>query len=197
MKFNLGNFKVNGSPLTCFVELSTFVFIIWLLLSGNEDPEFLVMGAGFSLLTAYVCAPFLTVKNEKSGKVFFLLNVNIFKFTAFFLWLLKELFLSGLAVTKAAFKKSDVKPHVIYFKMDYENPTAAALLSTSITLTPGTITLDVDDEGVFQVHALTEATAGGLMTGVMQRKIAALYGGTCSFVPLTQSEATDISAAAG
>lgn len=84
MKFNLGNFKVNGSPLTCFVELSTFVFIIWLLLSGNEEPEFLVMGAGFSLLTAYVCAPFLTVKNEKSGKVFFLLNVNIFKFTAFF-----------------------------------------------------------------------------------------------------------------
>ena len=86
---------------------------------------------------------------------------------------------------------------MIYFKMDYENPTAAALLSTSITLTPGTITLDVDDEGVFQVHALTEATAGGLMTGVMQRKIAALYGETCSFVPLTQSEATDISAAAG
>ena len=54
MKFNLGNIKVNGSPLTYFVELSAFLFILWLMLSGRMEPKFLIMGVGFSLMTAYI-----------------------------------------------------------------------------------------------------------------------------------------------
>ena len=66
MKFNLGNIKVNGSPLAYFVELSIFLFVLWLMLSGRTEARFLVMGAGFSLLTAYICAPFLIVRNKKT-----------------------------------------------------------------------------------------------------------------------------------
>ena len=64
MKFNFGNIKVNGSPLAYFVELSIFLFILWFMLSGRTEAHLLIMGAVFSLFTAYICAPFLIVRNE-------------------------------------------------------------------------------------------------------------------------------------
>lgn len=192
MKFNFGNIRVNGSPLTSFVVLSISLFILWVLLSGRSETRFLMMGICFSLLTAYICAPFLTVKNQKTGREFFLLRVNVFRAAVYFLWLLKEIFVSGLAVTKAVFRKSDVRPRIIYFRMDFENPAALSLLASSITLTPGTITLDVDEDGVYEVYALTDSSAKGLMSGVMQDKIAHMYGERCSFEPLPERETTDI-----
>lgn len=192
MKFNFGNIRVNGSPLTSFFELSVFLFVLWMLLSGRTQGKFLIMGICFSLLTSYVCAPFLTVKNDKNGREYFLLSVNILKFAAYCLWLLKEMFTSGLKVTGTALRKTGPSPRIVHFKMDFENPMASALLANSITLTPGTITLDVDDEGVFQIHALSDFSAEGLMTGKMQQKVADLYKETCSFVPLPQLELRDI-----
>ena len=76
MKLNLGNIKVNGSPLAYFVELSIFLFILWFMLSGRTEIKFIVMGVGFSLLTSFVCAPFLTVKNQ-------IRMSNVFKFACF------------------------------------------------------------------------------------------------------------------
>lgn len=192
MKLNLGNIKVNGSPLTYFVELSAFLFILWLMLSGRMEPKFLIMGVGFSLMTAYICAPFLTVKNQKSGKEYFLMRVNLFKLSGYYVWLFKEIFLSGLEVTKAVLNKSNVSPRVVYFRIDYENPTAAALLAASITLTPGTITLDINEMGVYEVYALNGSCAESLLSGKMQTKIGKLYGETCQYRALPELETNHI-----
>lgn len=194
MKFNFGNFKVNGSPLAYFVELSAFLFVLWLMLSGRTEPKVLILGSVFSLLTAYICAPFLTVKNEKTGKEFFLLRVNFLKLFSYYFWLLKEIFISGLEVTKTILKKSEFAPKVVYFKMDYENPTAAALLAASITLTPGTITLDISKSGVYEVYALNGRCAEGLLEGTMQKKIAGVYKETCEYRPLPDLETHHIPA---
>ncbi|MGN0736327.1 MAG: Na+/H+ antiporter subunit E [Anaerovoracaceae bacterium] len=192
MKFKLGNIRVNGSPLTYFVELSIFLFVLWFMLSGRTEVRFLIMGAGFSLLTSYVCAPFLTVRNEKNGREFFLLRVNIFKMLGYFVWLLKEIFFSGIEVTKIILKKSALEPRIVYFRMDYENPTAAALLATSITLTPGTITLDINDMGVYEIYALNVSCAESLLCGKMQKKIGKLYGETCEYRALPELETDHI-----
>ena len=52
-------------------------------------------------------------------------------------------------------------------------PVDQALLGNSITLTPGTLTLDVH-EGRLLVHALTPSGAAALRGGEMQRRVAAL-----------------------
>ena len=194
MKFNFGNIRVNGSPLTYFVELSIFLFVLWLMLSGRTEIRFLMMGVGFSLLTSFICAPFLTVKNEKSGKEYFLLQVNFFKLLGYFMWLLKEIFVSGIEVTKIILKASDFEPKVIFFRMDYDNPTAAAMLATSITLTPGTITLDINKMGVYEVYALNGSCAESLLCGKMQTKIGKLYGETCEYRALPELETDHIPA---
>ncbi|HAT34105.1 MAG TPA: hypothetical protein DCS82_00190, partial [Rhodospirillaceae bacterium] len=46
----------------------------------------------------------------------------------------------------------------------------------SITLTPGTVTVDVED-GVMSVHALTQDAADGVKTGEMDDKVTAFEGG--------------------
>lgn len=51
---------------------------------------------------------------------------------------------------------------------------ATVLLTNSIILTPGTVTVDVKDD-VFTVHALTQKAADGLLEGEMVRRIARLY----------------------
>ena len=192
MKLKLGNIRVNGSPLAYFVELSIFLFVLWLMLSGRTEIKFIVMGVGFSLLTSFVCAPFLTVKNQRNGQEYFLLRVNIFKLFVYFFWLLKEIFVSGLEVTRLVFKKCDLQPRIVYFRMDYDNPTASALLAASITLTPGTITLDINKMGVYEIYALNSSCAESLLCGKMQTKISKLYGETCEYRALPELETNHI-----
>ena len=78
--------------------------------------------------------------------------------------------------------------------MDYDNPTAAALLATSITLTPGTITLDINEMGVYEVYALNGSCAESLLCGKMQTKIGKLYKETCEYRALPELETDHIPA---
>ena len=75
----------------------------------------------------------------------------------------------------------DINPKVFKFRMVYDNPMAEATLANSITLTPGTITIDVSDDGVYTIHALTNGAREGLMEGGMQRRIAQLFGENCIY----------------
>ena len=52
--------------------------------------------------------------------------------------------------------KGDVDPVVVQIKPDLKRPVSLAILSNTITLTPGTITIDMDqDAGVLTVSAIT------------------------------------------
>ncbi|MEE8130099.1 MAG: Na+/H+ antiporter subunit E, partial [Vicinamibacterales bacterium] len=58
----------------------------------------------------------------------------------------------------------------------YPHTLGRLTLANSITLTPGTVTLDVNGDE-FLVHALTEASARDLERGTMPDKVSQLYGG--------------------
>lgn len=48
-------------------------------------------------------------------------------------------------------------------------------------MTPGTVTIDIYDSGVFSVHALNSEFADGLLDGSMQMRVAKLYGETIDY----------------
>jgi multicomponent Na+:H+ antiporter subunit E len=50
------------------------------------------------------------------------------------------------------------------------------VVANSITLTPGTVTLDLAPDGVYEIHALDRASAEGVAEGIMERKVAATFG---------------------
>ena len=66
-----------------------------------------------------------------------------------------------------------ISPQTIEIKASATHPVDQAILGNSITLTPGTLALDVH-RGRIQVHCLTQAGADDLMSGEMDRRVAAL-----------------------
>ena len=68
-----------------------------------------------------------------------------------------------------------MSPRLIVVECTQRSDLGRVVFANSITLTPGTLTLDVRDGRVL-VHALTAETAEGLQTGEMDRKVTALEG---------------------
>ncbi len=179
--------KLKGTQeLSHFFGLAAALFLVWLLLSGKLEPKYILFGVVASLATSFICMPFLTVPSVDKKTQFFLLRGNPVKVVLYFFWLLKEVVVSSLTVSREILRpRMRCQPQVVAFSMPLVNPVARAILANSITLTPGTITLSVSDEGVFLVHALTDQMADSLLEGTMARKVAALYEETCAFVPLS------------
>ncbi|MFQ9935323.1 MAG: Na+/H+ antiporter subunit E [Phascolarctobacterium faecium] len=88
---------------------------------------------------------------------YFALGVSPIAFLCYSMWLLKELVLANIDVVKATVRPElRIDPKVIRFVFRSDNPMAKVLLANSITLTPGTVTMNVTSEGIYEVHALTE-----------------------------------------
>jgi multicomponent Na+:H+ antiporter subunit E len=49
----------------------------------------------------------------------------------------------------------DINPGIVKFNPRLKTDLGRMMLANSITLTPGTLTVDIDDDGVFYIHALS------------------------------------------
>lgn len=108
-------------------------------------------------------------------------------------WLFKEIAIAAVGVARVVLsRRIAIRPSLLAFHSDLPNPTAQAILANSITLTPGTITVEVD-HGVFLVHALTDRSSAGLVDGSMPARVARLFvgdeSGAVSDVLVTRSNA--------
>ena len=179
--------------LSHFLELAIGLFAIWVLLSGKFEIKFLLIGLFSSLLVSFICLPLLLIRNTETGKTYFLFQVNYLKLIPYCVWVLKEIFKSTIDVSREILKPHiDYVPRMVYFSMPFENPMAYVVLANSIILTPGTITIDVMDGGVFEVHAINKTAADDMLSGNMAKKVAAVFGETCQFKPLPELEVLDI-----
>jgi multicomponent Na+:H+ antiporter subunit E len=92
----------------------------------------------------------------------------------FWAWLGREVVMSSIEVARVVLgRRPIIEPKVVDIDGSGLGPVDLALLGNSITLTPGTLTLDVH-EGRLLVHALTPDGAAALKRGEMQRRVAAL-----------------------
>lgn len=165
------------------------MMVLWFVMSEKTEPKFLILGAVSSMLIASVCLRTLTMRGAKTDRTYYLLGVNIFRFIGYFAWLLVQIAKSAIYVARISlFDRSKVDPSIAWFKADYDDPAALSMLANSITLTPGTITIDITDDGIFSVHALTRELREGLLDGSMQAKVAWLYGETIEFTPVDEKE---------
>jgi multicomponent Na+:H+ antiporter subunit E len=103
------------------------------------------------------------------GELFALrFSLRLFRY---WLWLGREIFRSSLEVARAVLHPGlPISPRMIELKADSEHLFDQVVLANSITLTPGTLTLDVH-EGTIKVHTLTEAGAQDLMAGEMKQRV--------------------------
>ena len=87
-------------------------------------------------------------------------------------WLLREVVTSSLAIARTVTARElEIQPQVFTVKGLPHDAVAQTLYANSITLTPGTVTLDVDDQHLL-IHALTNHASEGLHAGEMRRRVA-------------------------
>ena len=173
----LNDKTIVGSPVKHLVVLAVVLFAFWFLLSGKVDFKFLLYGALTAIISAWICVPLLLMPNADGTKKYFIFDVNLGKYALYWLWLLKEVVNANIDVVKATVKSEMViNPRVIAFRIKYDNPMAYTTLANSITLTPGTVTMNVTEDGLYEIHALTDGAAEGLLGGGMQQKVADLFG---------------------
>ena len=166
--------KKSTSFIRFFSFLITFIlmFLSWIVLSGKFDPLLLWLGGISSFFVAYYFYDLLFPAMEPGYmKVFF-------RFVRYTPWLMWEIIKANFHLLYLAFHprmKELIDPHIITFKTNLKSDIAIATLANSITLTPGTITVTADQDGVFRVHAIDRESAEGL-PGIMLKKVAQVFG---------------------
>ncbi len=165
--------SVRRVPLGLVVQV-LLLMVLWLVLSGLYDPFHLALGA-FSVGFVLWLNRRLRRAPPAAGAARVDAEVHVLRFAAYCGWLLGQILLSALHVAGVVLHpRMPVSPRVVRFRSDQPNDVARMLLANSITLTPGTLTIEVDGDE-FTVHALTGATARGLLDGTMQAKVARLF----------------------
>ena len=93
--------------------------------------------------------------------------------------LLWEIFLSNIHILKLALTPGDIKeldPSLVRIKTDLKTDFGKYVLANSITLTPGTITIDINDDELL-IHAISKHTKMGVEEETMERKISKVFEG--------------------
>ena len=167
-------------PLLRWALQFAVLYGFWLAFSGRLEPQFLILGAlSAALVVALTHHLFDSLEPERfepipHGKAWFALTVV--RFVAYLPWLLFQVLVANLQVAYLLLHpRLPVNPRLIQFHTALRSEPSQVLLAQSITLTPGTITVDVAD-GRYLIHTLAPSSSRSLESGEMQNKVAAVFG---------------------
>ena len=137
-------------------------FAVWMILNGKVTLEICLFGLGISaVLFAFICR-YMDYSIRKERLLFRLIPL----FLQYFWVLVKEIVKANVAVLKLIVSPElQPEPAIVYFDTDLKTGLAKVLLANSITLTPGTITVSVEDNR-FCVHCLDRELAEGVENSV-------------------------------
>ena len=150
--------------------------LFFLILSERLSLEAVLIGIGFSVLVVKICSP---SKDEQIAPPLYSLRCWPF-WISFVLLLIKEITIANLQVAWILLgKKMNIDPKVYSYHTGLQDRRLIVLLSTAITLTPGTMTVDMEGNQL-TIHALRESYYKGLskspVEAILMKLEAKLYG---------------------
>lgn len=152
------------------------LIVFWLLLNGSLAPDVLVVGIAVSLIIALLLR----------GGTSFLSGFNatpraVGAAVVYLLYFLKELVKANLKLAAIVLSPSlPVRPGIVKVRTRLKSPMGRLLLANSITLTPGTLTVELDGEWLY-IHWVTvestdiEAATADIVAG-FERYLEVMYG---------------------
>ena len=151
-------------------NLTLFLFAIWLLLSGHYTPLMLLLGGLSTLLVVFLALRADLIDRETHPV---LLKPSIL---LYWLWLAREIIKSNLDVARRILTPGlPISPNVFTVRATQQSDLGRVTYANSITLVPGTVAMDVDED-VITVHALTRDAAADLKRGEMNRRVCHVVG---------------------
>lgn len=146
------------------------LFVFWLLLSGIYTPFLVLAGLGASIAVGMLA--WRMDLADREGHPLHLTAAA----AAYWPWLVKEIVSSGWVVSRIILHpRLPISPTMVRFRPSQKSAVGLVTHANSITLTPGTITVEADHQE-FLVHALTRAAAAGVVDGEMDRRVSRLEG---------------------
>jgi multicomponent Na+:H+ antiporter subunit E len=153
------------SKLKHAFNLTLFLLAIWLLLSGHYTPLMILFGVLSTLLVVVLAARADLIDREIQPV---LLKPSVL---LYWFWLGREIIKSNIDVARRILSPGlPISPNIFTVRASQKTELGRVTYANSITLVPGTVTVDVDEE-VFTVHALTQAAAADLKRGEMDRRV--------------------------
>jgi multicomponent Na+:H+ antiporter subunit E len=151
-------------------SLAIVLLVFWLVLSGHYTTWLISLGV-LSVLGCVALAHRMQLIDAEGHPV----QLGIAALT-FFPWLIWEILKSGWSVTRIILSPQlPISPTVISLKASQRTSVGVATYANSITLTPGTITIQADGSALC-VHALTDDGALDLKGGGMDARITRFEG---------------------
>lgn len=148
------------------------LLLFWIILNGKITAEILAFGVVLAGAIFWFMCKFL----DYSPRYELCVARNIGWIIVYFFVLIIEIFKSAVAVYKRVYsRKIEIQPQMVFFDVDIESEFLRFVLANSITLTPGTITVDVDDNH-YCVHALDYTLADGIEDSVFIRLLKKMEG---------------------
>ena len=148
--------------------LGLVLLALWLLLSGIYTP--LIIGLGLFSVVLVVWISYRMELIEREGMPFHL----ILHIPKYLLWLAKEITLANIHVAKLIIDpKLPISPSMIEVKATQDSDLGRVIHANSITLTPGTVSVELEGD-VILVHAISQEAAEGTLEGGIDRRVTAL-----------------------
>lgn len=145
-------------------------FFLWVIFNGSLTLEICIFGIIIAaLLFGFTCRfmDYSVAKELHNYKKSFLFIKYIFL-------LVKEIVkANGTVIHMILTQKEEIQPELVTFRSDLKTPAGKAFLANAITLTPGTITVSLEDSK-YTVHCLDESMAEGLSGSEFEKYIKEL-----------------------
>jgi multicomponent Na+:H+ antiporter subunit E len=142
------------------LSMSVALMILWISLSSHFEPLLLGLGAVSVLLTLYIALRMDVIDHESHP---FHLTARLLKFWILLFW---EIIKANVDIVSRVLGFRPISPAVIKLPVPHKTDLGRVIFANSITLTPGTVSLDVN-KGNIVVHALSEDGARELEKGYL------------------------------
>ncbi|MCC5912191.1 MAG: Na+/H+ antiporter subunit E [Clostridiaceae bacterium] len=150
--------------------LFILLFLFWMMLSPSITVKSALVGIVVSLGVVFYSKDI--VFNEEEIPLFTFFRIG--KFFSFIACLVVEIVKANIQVAKIVLSPSlPISPKVVRVPVKFQKDFDKVLYANAVTLTPGTLTVDLDDDG-YIIHALTAEAAEDLNDSVMERRVRKL-----------------------
>ena len=145
-------------------------FILWIILTGMITLESVLFGLVIAgVILAFTCK-FMDYSLKKEQKLY----ANAGKLLRYIGILIEEILKANLQVMHMILSdKEELDPVIVTFEADMKTSVGQALLANSITLTPGTITVLMENQE-YAVHCLDASLAEGMDNSVFTEVLSEL-----------------------
>ncbi|HCH55727.1 MAG TPA: hypothetical protein DEV64_01435 [Rhodospirillaceae bacterium] len=137
-------------------------------MSGVYIPFILLLGV-FSCAVVVLIAMRMDVIDHEAVP----LHIT-FRSLLYWPWLLWEIVKANIDVTKRVLGLAPISPTMTRLQATQKTDLGLVIFANSITLTPGTISIDVEENGEILVHAISREGAKGFADGEMDRRVTEL-----------------------